>query len=302
MSEQAELAIVIPTYNRAAHVSENLRALLPQCAGQSVDIVVVDSGSSQEEARALQEMTAGTQARLVRVEEPGLSRARNAGVESTASEWIAFLDDDAIPYPNWLEATLARTRSSDGNVGAIGGQVIPRWPAAAQDGSVKTSDLGPRSLALLSVLLGDESYCTFDRPSAVGANMFMRRSAFDRVGGFPENQGAVGLSLHRGEDAWILEQIAAAGFVTWYDGAIKVDHVVHANRLNKSWLRKRFRSEGAVTIRRQQGTAQRWITALKCLASLPVLGGLSLRDAPEKEYEFRLHHNLGVLGELVRGR
>ena len=36
-------------------------------------------------------------ARLVRVERPGVSFARNAGAEAASSRYIAYIDDDAIP-------------------------------------------------------------------------------------------------------------------------------------------------------------------------------------------------------------
>ena len=40
-------------------------------------------------------------------ERQGLSGARNTGVAAAEEEIIAFLDDDALPEPTWLEALVA---------------------------------------------------------------------------------------------------------------------------------------------------------------------------------------------------
>jgi cellulose synthase/poly-beta-1,6-N-acetylglucosamine synthase-like glycosyltransferase len=48
--------------------------------------------------------------------------AVRTGIEQTTAEWIAFLDDDAVPEPDWLE-TLA-VRFDDSTVGAVGGRIL----------------------------------------------------------------------------------------------------------------------------------------------------------------------------------
>lgn len=44
------------------------------------------------------------------------------GIERTRADWIAFLDDDAVPEPDWLE-TLARHVDCP-DVGAVGGRIL----------------------------------------------------------------------------------------------------------------------------------------------------------------------------------
>jgi cellulose synthase/poly-beta-1,6-N-acetylglucosamine synthase-like glycosyltransferase len=47
--------------------------------------------------------------------------AVRCGIDRTSAEWIAFLDDDAVPEPNWLETLAGHV--DDPSVGAVGGRI-----------------------------------------------------------------------------------------------------------------------------------------------------------------------------------
>ncbi len=68
------------------------------------EIIVVDNSSGDPEA-ALVALEAG--ARYCIEATPGLSRARNRGLRESRCEIVAYIDDDAIPYPDWLDQILA---------------------------------------------------------------------------------------------------------------------------------------------------------------------------------------------------
>lgn len=53
---------------------------------------------------------------------PSYVSAVNEGFRRTSADWIAFLDDDAIPQSDWL-ATISRY-VSDPSIGAIGGRIL----------------------------------------------------------------------------------------------------------------------------------------------------------------------------------
>jgi len=57
----------------------------------------------------------------------GLSGARNTGMELASGTVIAFLDDDAVAEPSWLEELLAPL--ADPSVMIVGSQIVPRWSA-----------------------------------------------------------------------------------------------------------------------------------------------------------------------------
>src|SRR5204863_8136925 len=58
--------------------------------------------------------------------ERGLSGARNTGIGLAHAEVVAFLDDDAIAAPDWLERLLAGY--ADPKVMGVGGKIDPLWP------------------------------------------------------------------------------------------------------------------------------------------------------------------------------
>jgi glycosyltransferase involved in cell wall biosynthesis len=56
----------------------------------------------------------------------GLSGARNSGVETSTADVVAFLDDDAVAEPDWLEHLLTGYEKSP-DVISVGGTIFPEW-------------------------------------------------------------------------------------------------------------------------------------------------------------------------------
>jgi glycosyltransferase involved in cell wall biosynthesis len=111
--------VVICTRNRPEHLERCLgavtRLLYPR-----FDVLVVDNAPSHDRAR---EIAARWGADYVVEPALGLSRARNRGVRASQSEIIAFLDDDALPEPDWLCNLVTEFR--DPMVMAVTGRILP---------------------------------------------------------------------------------------------------------------------------------------------------------------------------------
>ena len=96
---------VIPTRNRLAMLRQALDAALSQ-QDVEIQVVVVDEGSSDGTPAFLAAL-GDDRVRVVRNDVPlRLPGARNAGIDLTHTEWIAFCDDDDLWAPDKLAAQL----------------------------------------------------------------------------------------------------------------------------------------------------------------------------------------------------
>src|SRR6266568_2992580 len=59
------------------------------------------------------------------IEAQGLSGARNSGIAVARSQIVAFLDDDAIAAPDWIERLIVCY--TDPHVVGVGGKIEPLW-------------------------------------------------------------------------------------------------------------------------------------------------------------------------------
>ena len=163
----------------------------------------------------------------------GLSRARNAGIRVARGETIAFLDDDVIADPKWLENLVMHLH--DGKWAGAGGRIVPprdftppHWLTVGGE----TDLLG----ALLPLFdLGDKAG-EMKRPP-YGTNMAFRKEMFDKYGMFRADLGRCGNSLLMGEDTEFGNRLILAGECLRYEPLAVVEHPVPEERLSKKWFR-----------------------------------------------------------------
>ena len=289
------LSVVICTHDRPSDVADCLQALVPQLAGSSTALIVIDSASSPDKRRQLEAVVAQyPEVRLIKVEETGLSLARNVAVDATASEWIAFLDDDAVPAADWhaqLQQVLSRVPEE---CGAIGGQLLPIFPEGM------SPQLGKRWKMYVSLNDAEgERDCT-EQFALIAANCAFRRRALDQAGGFPTGLGRFGNSLLSGEDVLLMRRVREHGWRIRYHSQFSVGHKVKRERLTRKWVRARAWWEGVTTVRMARiEQDRRWLplTAKVCVG-LPVVA-LAALLSPRSEWDLRCCFNAGVLMEAL---
>src|SRR5437867_2114345 len=116
---QPLISIVINTLNRARLLRETLNSL-KGLRYERFEVVVVNGPSADDTDAVIDAWTC--QIKALRCPEANLSMSRNMGIGAAAGEIIAFIDDDAVPHPNWL-TEIARPYV-DPQVGAVGGYTI----------------------------------------------------------------------------------------------------------------------------------------------------------------------------------
>jgi GT2 family glycosyltransferase len=201
------VSVVVPTRGRAAYLEVTLDSLLAQRTETAHEILVVDDGA--------QDATPDVVASRPRVGyvahggSRGLNAARNTGIRETGAPLIAFVDDDVLAPPGWLDALVsgaARYPEAE----AFGGPIRARF-----EGRTPRS-CGREGPPITTLDLGSE-----DRPadSAWGANFGVRRAAVERVGPFDERI----VRPHGDEEDW-LERLKAAGGTIVYLADAGLDH------------------------------------------------------------------------------
>lgn len=110
MSEVAKarsVSVVVPTYNSARLLSECLDALSRlRYPVASLEIVVADNGSTDGTGAMLSMRY--PEARHVDLgQNAGFAAACNRGAAEASGDYVAFLNDDAVAEPGWLEGLFA---------------------------------------------------------------------------------------------------------------------------------------------------------------------------------------------------
>ncbi len=196
-----DITVCICPHNRPGYLRDCLAGLQRQTAGQDrFEILVVDRSSScYAPSRIAFMVDAIANARLLRVEQPGVSTARNAGADAARGNFIAYIDDDAIPAVDWVAQIEAAITGRDPPPGLIGGRILPLW-------EVPLPAWWPEQLrGTLSII---ESECEGEyRSEAVppelepyGANMVVHVPSLQAVGGFGRHSGRTGKGLLSDEE------------------------------------------------------------------------------------------------------
>jgi GT2 family glycosyltransferase len=89
-------------------------------AGDNIETIVVDNGSTEAELRALRSIDGITT--IIEHPEGGSYAARNAGLTAARGEVIAFTDADCVPSERWLEAGLDCLKR-DPSIGIVAGRI-----------------------------------------------------------------------------------------------------------------------------------------------------------------------------------
>jgi glycosyltransferase involved in cell wall biosynthesis len=168
----------------------------------------------------------------------GLCSARNMGIANSASELVAFIDDDAVADPDWLKNLVQNFE--DLSVVGVGGRIIPVWPK-------KNPEWFPEELYWI-VGCSYKGLPNIKAPirNPIGCNMAFRRSTFEAIGCFSIDVGRVGNKLLGHDDTDFGIRIARKlpyVQILFEPNAI-VYHQVSPNRVNLKYVIKRSYAEG----------------------------------------------------------
>ncbi len=223
------VSVILPSYNRSQSVGLAVESVLKQ-SFRDFELCVVDDGS----------------------ENAGVSHARNCGIRSTDSEWIAFLDSDDVWHPQKLEKQIDATSErpehllhfTDEIWNRNGKRINPKLRHQKREGWIFQPSL---ELCLMA-------------PSTV----MLKRELLEQCGLFDEE-----LPVCEDYDLWL--RITAHHQVSFLNEALMTRSGGHADQLSrKYWGMDRFRVQSLkkilanVPLRKEDEMATRRVLKKKC--------------------------------------
>lgn len=215
---EPKVSTIVAVYNGAATIVRALASIFAQTFTDN-EIVVVNDGSTDDTAVILSRY--GDQIRTVSQPNRGVSGARNAGVRASSGEYIAFLDDD----DEWMPERLA-----------LGVPLLDHDPQCvlAYARAVKVDPRG-RPVGSMDAQAGFAASPTMEEMlghpwNVVPSQMLVRRSMYDRCGGFDER-------LKRCEDRFFLLCLRKFGYFLRVDEALVRKQVLplYPKMLERDW-------------------------------------------------------------------
>jgi glucosyl-dolichyl phosphate glucuronosyltransferase len=231
-----QVSVVVCTYT--ARRWEGLVAAISALQAQTLEpheiLVVVD-----HEPRLLERVASelsGTVA-LASAGSPGLAGSRNTGVHAATGSVVAFIDDDAVPEPEWLERLAGPY--DDPDVAAVGGGIDPNWSVA------RPAWFPPEFDWVVGCTYRGLPEARATVRNLIGANMSFRREIFAHLEFFHGLGHANGRSLG-GEETDFCIRLAKLlpDSQIVYEPSARVRHHVPPDRARFSYFMQRCYIEG----------------------------------------------------------
>lgn len=296
-----KISVVICTYNRAAYLPLCLNHLKNQIFDSTnFEIVIVNNNSTDNTDNICQHFI--SQNLLLNIQyviekNPGLSNARNKGIELSRGEIIAFIDDDGFAKPDYLTNIVKVTSDEKYNdYIAFGGKVTPvynkgkepKWLSKYIDGVVSKVDLGT-------------SIIPFAKKYPAGCNMIFRKEFFTQYGGFNTD-------LHtRGDDKFVFDKLIKNNEKTLYIPNIEVNHFIDDYRLEKAFIIRLSKIIGqSEAIRLKENVVSKIIKFLEYLFKFGAAVALSIifiikNEWIKAKYILLVRYNV-IIGFFIKGK
>ncbi len=165
------VSVIVPAYGHADYIVASIEAVL----GQSIpprEVIVIDDSSPDDTAERLAPFVQDGRIRYVRQPNAGMAAARNVGAKLATSEYLYFLDDDDLVFPNALPWLVEELDAHPAAAMAFGDMVI----FSEQPPETPTNWSESRDVDRVPFMIFNQLGCP--------GQVLIRRSAFDAIGGF----------------------------------------------------------------------------------------------------------------------
>ncbi len=202
------ISVIMLTYNREKYISQMIECILNQTY-TDFEFIIVDNGSSDRSAEIAESYaTKDKRIRLIKRNRGTIGAGRNTGLDAAKGEFVAFVDDDDICTPDYLEFLHDLMTENNADISICGATWSNRDEKKIMD-----------SEEALILLLMRKHYNV-----AFPTKMF-RRSLFDDLR-FDEDS--------RYDDIYLMPKMLSAATRIAYHGLSKYEFVRHETN-NSAW-------------------------------------------------------------------
>jgi glycosyltransferase involved in cell wall biosynthesis len=238
-SEIPLLTIVICTYNRAKFLPDCLDSIAHLQGNKAeFEALIVNNNSTDSTPAIIEqyiELYPTITFRAVLELKQGLSNARNRGVLEARGKYIAFVDDDAIVHPDYLQE-LKKFVTLNPEIMGFGGKILPVYVDGPEP---KWMNPYSRSLFLSEVNYGDQiKRLTKDTQYPFGCNMVIKSDYFRQYESFDSAIGPMSKDGGRCDDKVLFLNMRARHFPVYYVPTLQVTHQIDTTRLTPTYIRK----------------------------------------------------------------
>lgn len=221
-----KISLILATINRTDEVARLLNSLSLQTY-KNFELIIIDQNSDSKLNTLIEQYRNAFTIVHIRADRPGLSRARNIGLNHVSGEVVAFPDDDCWYNDTTLEFVdtyLSKHPKLDGITGTFTnehGSVDGRWNK-------------------MESLLTKYNIWT----SAVSFSIFLKRSVVSSTGKFNENLGVgAGTPWGAGEETDYLLRSLKSGFHIYFLPQLVLLHPVKTALLDRASVERQKKYE-----------------------------------------------------------
>lgn len=198
--QNPQLSVIVPTRDRRERMLATLSAIDRDAAGQAVEIVIADDGSSDGTVEAIERAGATLEIEVFcvrRARAGGPAAARNAAVARARSPLLLFLGDDMAPRPGLIDCHLRFHREHPAVERALIGRIVPA-PACDTPFTRWLHECGKQfAFAEISAAAEVPVLLFYAANLSLKAELLTRAGGFDERFEFGHEERELGLRLER---------------------------------------------------------------------------------------------------------
>jgi glycosyltransferase involved in cell wall biosynthesis len=290
------LTVIVPTKNRAGMIQALLESMRDLAGLDRIrpQIIIADNDSQDETWEVLQKTkeTFPICVTIMKGKRPGKSAVINDALRLANGAMFAFLDDDVIPDPGWLEAIERFV--SKGVYQAGQGQIQLPSPDG-QDPEIQRLIQRFRTIPNLNFGTTTEQVHSLN-----GANFVISRAALETVGLFDERlgPGASGTS----EDVELARRLSRANIMIGYMPEAIAYHRIDRSRLTEKYFKSIHKKQGQSRLVFKDRSVPHILFDL-CRTTLQYgIDSLVAQERRRYRSKGRIYHYLGMLEAKLNGR